>query len=181
MIFRFIYDPKAILALVAGMAFFGTGCQPKVTVKTEPPAVTQEADLFAEAEALWDRGDMDQALARYNAYLQRGPRGERRAMALFRVAQIHLQQGRDDEALAQLRTLKAEFPDLPQMDQVRYLMADLLQRMGQYRSARDEAVSWLDDYPAHKLRKEVLLIAANAELALENRKDAFSMASHGQE
>jgi branched-chain amino acid transport system substrate-binding protein len=173
-IFRLIYDPKAILALVAGMAFFGTGCQPKVTVKTEPPAVTQEADLFAEAEALWDRGEMDQALARYHAYLQQGPHGERRALALFRVAQIHLQQGRDDEALAQLKTLKAEFPDLPQMDQVRYLMADLLQRKGQYRAARDEAVSWLRDYPEHKLRKEVLLIAANADLALENRKDAFS-------
>jgi branched-chain amino acid transport system substrate-binding protein len=173
-ILRFIYYPKAILALAAGMVFFGAGCQPKVTVKTEPPAVTQEADPFAEAEAFWNRGDMDQALARYHAYLQQGSGGERRAVALFRVAQIHLQQGRDDEALAQLMTLKAEFPDFPQMDEVRYHIADLLQRMGQYRSARDEAVSWLGDYPAHKLRKQILLLAANAELALQNRKDAFS-------
>jgi branched-chain amino acid transport system substrate-binding protein len=173
-ILRFIYDPKAVLALVAGMAFFGAGCQPKVTVKTAPPAVAQEADLFAEAEALWNRGETDQALARYNAYLLQGPSGERRAVALFRVAQIHLEQGRDDEALAQLMTLKAEYPDFPQMDQVRYHIADLLQRMKQYRSARDEAVAWLGDYPAHKLRKEILLIAANAELALQNRKGAFS-------
>lgn len=174
MILRYFFDPKAILALAAGMAFFGAGCQPKVTVRTEPPAVTQEADPFSQAEALWNRGDTNQALAFYDTYLQKGPRDERYAVALFRSAQIYLQQGREDEALARLKTLKAEFPDFPQMDQARYRIADLLHRMGQHRSARDEAVSWLGDYPAHTLRKEVLLLAANAELALENRKEAFS-------
>ncbi len=175
MILRFIYDPKAILALAAGMAFFGAGCQPKVTVKTEPPAVTQqEAGPFAQAEALWNRGDTDQALALYHAYLEQGPRDDRYAVALFRSAQINFQQGREDEALAQWETLKAAFPDFPQMDQVRYRIADLLQRKGRHRSAVDEAVSWLGDYPSHPLRKEVLLIAANAELALERRKEAFS-------
>jgi ABC-type branched-subunit amino acid transport system substrate-binding protein len=173
-ILRYFFDPKAILALAAGMAFFGAGCQPKVTVRTEPPAVTQEADPFSQAEALWNRGDTNQALAFYDTYLQKGPRDERYAVALFRSAQIYLQQGREDEALARLKTLKAEFPDFPQMDQARYRIADLLHRMGQHRSARDEAVSWLGDYPAHTLRKEVLLLAANAELALENRKEAFS-------
>jgi branched-chain amino acid transport system substrate-binding protein len=172
-ILRIFCDRKAILALVAGMAFFGTGCQPKVTVKTEHPAVTQEEDSFSKAEDLWNQGDTNEALVLYEAYLQQGPRDERYAVALFRVAQKNLQQGREDEALTQLRSLKAEFPDFPEMAQVRYGIANLLQKMGEYQSARDEAVSWLDAYPAHNLRKEVLLLAANAELALDNRKEAF--------
>src|SRR5580692_7646312 len=79
----------------------------RVLWRPVPPAMKNvESRLFAEAEALEFQGAATRALARYEE-LSRSPSPAIRAGALLRLARVHRQEQRWDEALRAYRSLAA--------------------------------------------------------------------------
>jgi len=162
---------KAIPALMAGIAFFLAACQPKIT----PPVTVEEIrpDPLVVAENYVKQGELEKALGAYRGFLQDAPKNETSALALKRTSEIYLELNQPAKALTVLEEICREYPDIPWIAGVRYDVATVLSRIGEHRRSATEALSWLDRYPHHPLRRDVYLLLGENFSALGDKAEAF--------
>ncbi len=174
MIVRSLFSNMAIPALVAGVAFFLAGCQPKapppvkVEVKEEVPP-----DLFSQAESHRVRGELAEALKTYQLYLEQEPTGKEVPYVLARMAEIYLDSGQYDRWLEVLERISEAYPGYRELPWLEHRAVMTLYRLGEYRRTIDEAMEWLDRYPRHPSKGDVLSVLGESYLALGERPQAF--------
>jgi len=136
MISRILVRKKAISAVVAGMAFFLTGCQLKFPVKEKV-------------------------------------RGWESASAQYQTAERYLETGQTQKALDLFLKISTEYPDYKRMPELRYQIARSHYLLGDYRVSHDEAFNWLETYPRHPSKKDVMLLLGENFEALGDKSQAF--------
>lgn len=169
---------RAIPAFMAGIAFFLTGCPPKVPVEKRVPEKVEveervRVDFFALAESYLEKGETDRAIEAYLAYLEEAPEGPEAVLALVRLMDLYVQKENYAASLQVGRLIIEEHPHYPDMVQVRYKRAKTLQIAGRYERAREEALDWLETYPDDPLRKMLLLVAAESSWEMGDVLQAF--------
>jgi branched-chain amino acid transport system substrate-binding protein len=171
-IVRFPLFHGAIPAMVAGVAFFLTGCQPKAP----PRLVVKEevgVDLFAQAENHRELGEFEEALKAYLAYTEQEPRSKKVPFVLERMAEIYLERGQYDSGLSLLKRISEDFPDYSKLPKVEYQIAKTYFNLGDYQHSVDEAMEWLRRYPHHFSKGDILLILGDSYWALGDMPKAF--------
>ena len=172
MIDRVLRWNMAILAIMVGVAFFLSGCQPKLPVKKD---YMEEAtlSLFALAEAYWQKGEFDRALKAYGVYLKKDPRARKAGLALHRMAEICLRGGQYEKALSLFKRVPKEYPDYSELPVVRYQIANVLNLLGDYRRSKRAVIQWQGNYPQHPLKGDILLLLGKNCKALGDNPLAF--------
>jgi ABC-type branched-subunit amino acid transport system substrate-binding protein/predicted negative regulator of RcsB-dependent stress response len=156
---------------MAGMALFIAACQPK-----PPPPVRVEAtrpDPLVLAESYAKQGELEKALEAYWVFLKDAPKSERSALALRHIAEIYLKLNEPGKALTTLERICQEYPDLAWIPDVQYEIAQILSRIGEHRRSATEALSWLDKYPHHPLKRDLYLLLGEDFSALGDKVEAF--------
>jgi branched-chain amino acid transport system substrate-binding protein len=168
---KFCSVKQAVFALMAGTAFFLAACQPKTT----PSVAVEEGrpDLLTLAEGYVKQGELDKALEAYRGFLQDAPKSEKSALALKRTSELYLKLNQPAKALTVLETIAQEYPDIPWIAGVHYDIATILSRIGEHRRSAIEALSWLDRYPHHPLKRDVVLLLGEDFSALGDKVEAF--------
>lgn len=98
---------------------------------------------------------------------------DRTPLSLHRQGDIYLKNGQHKEALGLYRRLTEEYPEYMDLPTVRYQIARSLNLIHEYDLSRDETVKWLEKYPRHSLKREVLLLAGENFKALGDNPRAF--------
>jgi branched-chain amino acid transport system substrate-binding protein len=192
---------KAAATLMVGVAFFVFGCQPKVVVReTPPPAPVQKAapvvpekipveepvveepveetetiaaELFVMAERDFQAGDYENAIKKYELFLEQNPRSEKSRRALYQIAKIHYNLYQYTQALSTLERIIEEYPDHPEVPRVEYDVAMTYYRIGDYSKSNEKALDWLMTYPTNPLRGEVLFLVGRNYNATGDIPQAF--------
>ena len=163
---------KAIPAIVVGIAFFLSACQPKPIL--ERPVVKEPVhDFFALAEQDLHAGNYDKALEEYDLYLKEKPKGERSRTALYRMAMINFNKNLYDRALTLFKRIIREYPGHPDLPVVKYDIANTYYLTGDYRRSEIEASEWIRMYPENPLKGEVLFLMGKNFIGLSNYPQAF--------
>ena len=172
MIIRFFLAKMAVPILVVGIAFFLAACQ----TKTPPPVKVEQGrpELFTLAEGYLENGELKKALDTYGTFLKHEPKGERSALALKRTSEIYLKLDQPENALTILEKISREYPDYTWIPGVRYEIADILFRIGKHKRSADQALEWLDTYPDHPLKRDILILLGDDSRALGEKVEALS-------
>jgi len=101
-----------------------TGCT-HTPPESVPTPVESTKGLYDQAEDLFQSGDMEQALTKFNQYLQQNPQGPQADHALLRVGDIHRMSGDLGAAQAFYQRLVDEYPQSPWADQARIYLIDV--------------------------------------------------------
>jgi TolA-binding protein len=164
-------DRRAILTLIVGIALLFSSCLPRTP--TAEPARSSDQALFQEAEEHFLAGDRVRALKGYQRYLEQVPKGDKSRIALSRLADIYMKTNRFNEALPLLERLIHEYPDHPDTPYAYFDMATASYRLGNYERCVSEAKEWLNRYPIHPLKAEVLALLGDSQKALGDKPGAF--------
>jgi len=170
-IIRFFLTKKAVPLLVVGIAFFLAACQ----TKTPPPVKVEQGrpELFTLAEGYLENGELKKALDAYGTFLKHAPKGERSALALKRTSEIYLKLNQPENALTILEKISREYPDYTWIPGVRYEITDILFRIGKNRLCAARALEWLDTYPDHPLKRDILMLLGDNFSVLGEKTQAF--------
>ena len=172
MICRWSSIKQAVLALAAGTAcFLLAACQPR----TAPPApvAAERPELFESAENYEKRGMLNKALEAYEGVIQAAPESEKAALALKRISEIYEKENEPGKALNALERIQEAYPDIPWMADVGYHMASIRFRIGEHRRSAAEALSWLERYPHHPLKRDMLVLLGDDFNAMGDKVEAF--------
>jgi soluble lytic murein transglycosylase len=93
--------------------------------------------LFLRANALQDRGDLEGAIRGFEATAALSPSQNLAGQARMRLGQIHLSQGRDEEAVRVFRDYLETFPDGRRWDEAAFWAGRTLLSQGHEAEARD--------------------------------------------
>ena len=148
------------------------GCQPKTPISRQVGPMS--ADLFTTAEAQLERGELEKALASYEAFANEKPGNRKQVFALQRMAEIHLKLHQEKEALASLEKIERQYPDYTWIAQVKYQIASILSSLGKYRQSVDKLMEWIAAYPQDPLQCDVKALLGDDFLKLEDRVKAFT-------
>ena len=172
MIIRFFLAKKAVPLLVMGIAFFLAACQ----TKTPPPVKVEQArpEPFAIAEGYLQNGELKKALNAYEAFLKHAPKSEKSALGLKRISEIYLKLNQPENALTILEKISREYPAYTWIPGVRYEITDILFRIGKYKSSVAKALEWLDTYPDHPLKRDILMLLGDNFSVLGEKTQALS-------
>lgn len=172
MIIRFFLAKKAVPLLVMGIAFFLAACQ----TKTPPPVKVEQArpEPFAIAEGYLQNGELKKALNAYEAFLKHAPKSEKSALGLKRISEIYLKLNQPENTLTILEKISREYPAYTWIPGVRYEITDILFRIGKYKSSVAKALEWLDTYPDHPLKRDILMLLGDNFSALGEKTQALS-------
>ena len=171
MITGFFLSKKAVPLLVAGIAFFLAACQPK----TPPPVKVEQVKPgpLAIADGYLENGEFKKALNAYGVFLKHAPKSEKSALALKRTSEIYLKLNQPENALTILEKISREYPDYTWIPGVRYEITDILFRIGKYKPSIARAMEWLDTYPDHPLKKDILILLGDNFSALGEKAQAL--------
>ena len=95
-------------------------------------------------------------------------------VSLHRQGDIYFKNGQYKEALGVYKRLVEERPNYRDRATVTYQIAVSLYHLKEYAGSRDEALKWLEKYPRHSLRKEVLLLTGENYKSLGDNPRAFA-------
>jgi len=168
---RFLSAKRAVPTLMAGMALFIAACQPKPPSPVRVEATRPDPLVLAESYA--KQGELEKALEAYGVFLKDAPKNERSALALRRISEIYLKLNDPAKALTTLERICQEYPDLAWIPDVQYEIAQILSRIGEHRRSATEALSWLDKYPHHPLKRDLYLLLGEDFSALGDKVEAF--------
>ncbi len=172
MIFLKILKRRAVAVLMAGTALFLFACQPQSTL---PPKATTAGpdDAFAAAEKCRRQGELKEAVVHYRSFLKEGVKDDRSPLALQRIAEIELKLNNPEEALGALERLSNDYPHYNWIPEIEYQIAVIQNQLGQYETSAENAVYWLERYPEHFLRKDVLVLLGDDFCRLGREAGAF--------
>jgi len=163
---------KAITTMMVGIAFFAFGCYPKPAVKVTPETKAV-GELFDRAERDFKAGNYDKAIEEYELYLKQSPKGEKSRMALYRMAKIYQDKYLYDEALSYLERMASEYPSHRDLPTVKFDMASIHYRLGDYQKSKTEISKWLERYPRNALKGEAFVLLGRNYGALGDNPRAF--------
>ena len=163
---------KAVPAILVGIAFFVFGCQPKPPVARQVESRT--TDLFTIAETQLERGELEKALTNYEAFVNENPGNRKQVFAFQRIAEIHLKQHQEKEALSALEKIEQQFPDYTWISQVKYQIASILFTLGNYRQSVDKLMEWIGAYPQDPLQCDAKVLLGDNYLELGDKIEAFT-------
>ena len=163
---------KAITTLTVGIAFFAFGCYPKPALKVTPETKA-DRELFDRADRDFKAGNYDKAIEEYELYLKQSPKGEKSRMALYRMAKIYQDKYLYDEALSYLERMASEYPNHRDLPTVKFDMASIHYRLGDYQKSKTEISKWLERYPRNSLKGEALVLLGRNYRALGDNPRAF--------
>ncbi len=154
--------------LLAGL--FLAGCVQRVVVPLEPPErivpeKESEAAFFSNAESLFSSGALPEALAAYESYLNRFPRGPNADGAVMKIGAIQKTQGDPEAARTAYERLVEAFPKsrfYPEA-QVEILESDYQE--ARYDRVIPGALALLQEALSDSLRRRVLSLLGEAYLA----------------
>ena len=171
MIIRFFLAKRAVPALMVGIAFFLAACQ----TKTPPPVKVEQVrpGPLARAEGYLENGELEKALNAYGVFLKDAPKGEKSALALKRTSEIYLKLNQPENALPILEKISREYPDYTWIPGVQYEIADILSRIGEHKRSATKGLEWLDRYPDHPLKRDILILLGDNYRALGDTVRAF--------
>lgn len=172
MIAGIVRSKWALPAFLAGMALFFAGCRAVITEKA-PPARPAHAELFEQAEAYRQSGDLDKALSSYDAYIAKAPRGDMAALALHRMGSIYLEKGRYHRSLSFLERVIQGYSGYSGLCRARYQMAVVLFRLGRVSRSIDEAGRLIEECSGDPAVGETLLLLGKISRTLGNDADAL--------
>jgi len=170
--FRIDRSKMAITVIMAAIAFFLVGCPPRPPLEVRPekaPAL----DEFDLAEQDFQAGHYDKAFERYELYLKQHPVGEKSRKALYRMATIYYDKHLYEKALSLFERIAREYASHPDLPIVKYDIADTHYRLGSYEQSRDLALEWIESYPTHPSKGDVLLLLGKCSRALGDNPKAF--------
>ena len=154
------------------MALFLFACQPRST-RSPTKATQTRSDAFSVAEKYRQKGDLAQSLTYYQSFLTQAVKDDRIPLALQRIAEIELKLNNPENALASLEKLSRGYPDYTWMPEVRYQISVILYQLGRYEASASKAMGWLDQYPRHFLKKDVLVLLGDDFCAMGKTESAF--------
>jgi branched-chain amino acid transport system substrate-binding protein len=99
--------------------------------------------------------------------------GERTAFDLHRMAEKYFRAEQYGKALQLFKRITEAFPDYDELSTVQYQIAESLYFMGEYRRSADASLEWLEKYPGHALRADVLILLGRNSKALGDNPRAF--------
>jgi ABC-type branched-subunit amino acid transport system substrate-binding protein len=156
---------KAIFCLVVGIAFFLSGCYPRITYEISRDFGLAEQDVQA--------GDYERAIQRYKLYLKEHPKGEGSRHALYAIARIYYDRQLYDEALVFFERVVREYPSHSKLPVTAYDVANTCYLLGDYERSKEAALNWLERYPTHSMRGEFLHLVGKNLRALGDYPKAF--------
>ena len=164
---------KAIPVLIAGIAFFISGCQAIIPVKKE--IVEDElAEQLALAEKFRKSGEFGKALEEYGIFVKKYPSHKNAALAFDRIAGIYSKKRQFKTALNYYKIIAGKYPAYSGLSSVQYQIARLLFFLQEYRASIDELFKWLKKYHKDPLMGDVLLLLGDDFKALGNNVQAFN-------
>ncbi|MFC1824102.1 penicillin-binding protein activator [Thermodesulfobacteriota bacterium] len=172
MISRLSLTKRAVSAIMAGIAFFLLGCVPKI-VPPKPPPESTLPDYFALADQELRKKNDARALVYFERFLKENPEDERSGRAMYRLANIYSRQTQFDKALNLYRKITRDYPDHPEIPVVKYDIAMMHYRLGDYQQSTAVELEWLDNYPGHSLKGEILILLGKNSRALKNNSTTF--------
>lgn len=89
------------------------------------------------------------------------------------TAEKYIEKEQYEEALALLKSIARDYPDYDEIPLVEYQISRSYYLLGEYEISSDDAFRWLEKYPGHSARAEVMLLLGEAFEALGNRPQAF--------
>lgn len=93
--------------------------------------------------------------------------------ALHRQGDIYFKNGKFKEALQLYGRLVKQYPQYRDLATVRYQIMRSLYNLDKYALSRDMALKWLEKYPQHELKRDVLLLTGENFKALGDNPRAF--------
>ena len=154
------------------MALFLFACQPRST-RSPIKATQTRSDAFSVAEKYRQKGDLAQALTYYRSFLTQAVKDDRIPLALQRVAEIELKLNNPENALASLEKLSRGYPNYTWIPEVQYQILLIFNQLGRYEASAGRAIRWLDQYPRHFLKKDVLVLLGDDFCAMGKTESAF--------
>ena len=139
----------------------------------EEEAVPVIQDDFDLGEMEYESGEYDKAIERYCSYLKINPGGEKARDSIYRIASINYYNRLYEEALIGLEEIVEKYPEHAETAVVKYDIANIHYRKGDYYKSHSEALQWIGSYPSHPLRGEVLFLVGKNYSILEENSGAF--------
>lgn len=155
-------------------------CAPKQAppplLKPTPPPEIETIDyenMFLEAETLFEERSLEDALTKYDLYIQQQPDGPHADKALKRMGDIHVQLGAYESARNTYRILLERYPQSPLAPDAMIAVLYTYDREGKYEDLIRYSFEIPDKQltPAQRMSKETM--TGNAYLALGSPVDAF--------
>ena len=163
---------KAASILLVGAAFFLVSCQVK-TVVEKPSEVIPEKDLYSLAEEDLQAGRVDEAIRKYQAYVEQNPGSEKSRIALNRIAKIYLDDRLYNRALSILERIAEAYPHHFDTPSVKYDIARIHNLLGDFEASRSACLEWLQAFPEDPLRGDIMFLLGNDYAELGNRSQTF--------
>jgi ABC-type branched-subunit amino acid transport system substrate-binding protein/outer membrane protein assembly factor BamD (BamD/ComL family) len=164
---------KAVSALVAGLAFFFMACAPQPAWK-RPYEKEPYQRYYESAERHFHKKAFDSAAEDYSLYLKQHPKGRFASKSLFRLGTIAEEMRLYQQALKKFDRLIGEFPGDPYLPLARYHVALIYHRMGDYQGSIVKVQEWLNNYPEHASRGDLLFLNGKNLIELGEKAKAFS-------
>ncbi len=170
---------KPFLLIIAATVLLWA-CAPKQALppllEPEPPPEVETIDyeaMFMEAESLFSEQSFEEALLKYDFYIQQQPDGLHADTALKRIGDIHVRMGVYASARDAYNILLERHPQSPLVPDVMIAVLDTYDREGKYEDLIRYSFEIPDRQltPAQRMNKETLM--GNAYLAMDSPVDAF--------
>lgn len=135
-----------------------SGCVSSPTSRpTEQARPADEQDIiFQQAQALFDQGNEEKAMAAFSHYLGRFPQGRHAAAAMQRIGLIYQHKGESGAAEAFFRNAIEQFPDDPATQEARLSLMDLMVLDGRFDQAVEMGNAMLASNPDAAVRTALL-------------------------
>ena len=155
-------------------------CAPKQAMppllKPTPPPEMETIDyenMFLEAETLFEEQLVEDALVKYDFYVQHQPDGRHADTARKRMGDIHVQLGVYESARNAYRILLEKHPQSPLAPEVMIAVLDTYDREGRYEDVIRYSFEIPDRHltPEQRMKKETM--TGDAYLAMDSPVDAF--------
>ena len=95
------------------------------------------------------------------------------ALELHRMGETYFRAEQYGKALQLFKRIPEVYPDYAELSAVQYQITASLYFLGEYRRSTDEALKWLEKYPSHPLRGDVLRLLGNNSKAMGDDPRAF--------
>jgi len=130
-------------------------------------------NTFLEAEALFAEQSFEDALGKYDFYIQHQPDGVHADIALMRMGNIHVRLSAYESARNTYRILLERYPQSPLVPDTMIAMLDTYVREGKYEDVIRYSFEIPDRQltPTQRLKKETM--TGDAYLAMDSPVDAF--------
>jgi branched-chain amino acid transport system substrate-binding protein len=92
---------------------------------------------------------------------------------IYNRAKQDVEGGRYEEAISSLKKILEEYPDYPKAPAVKYELARIFYRTGDFENSVSEALEWLEMYPGDLLKGKVLILLGKSYGAIGDRVEAF--------